>query len=153
MAVVIAADQASKTLALLLLYPFRPIKVIPSFFWLTLRHNTGAAFSIFSEHPNLLTLFNIIATGVLIWWGVHVPRKEKRLKIALGLITGGACGNLCDRFFRGGSVVDFLDLHWFNRAHWPTFNLADTAICIGVALIFLDLILQPRKSGRIARAK
>jgi signal peptidase II len=50
-------------------------------------------------------------------------------------------------------VVDFLDLHWFNRVHWPTFNLADTAICIGVGLIFLDLIFQPGKSGIDARTK
>jgi len=153
MAGVVAADQVTKTLALRLLHTLHPIKIIPSFFWLTLCYNAGAAFSLFSEHPVLLTSFNIIATGLLLWWGVRIPRKEKRLKTALGLITGGACGNLCDRFFRGGFVVDFLDLHWFNRVHWPTFNLADTAICIGVGLIFLDLIFQPGKSGIAARAK
>ena len=141
---VIVADQAVKLLATHFLDPLHPVRVIPAFFWLTLCYNTGAAFSMFRRHPSALTILNTIVTVLIVIWGIRLPRKEKRLRAALGLIAGGASGNLIDRFFRGGHVVDFLDVHWFDKAHWPVFNLADTAICIGVGLIILDFLLHKK---------
>ena len=138
-------DQITKFLALHFLDSYKPIKMIPPFFWLILRHNSGAAFSLFTEQTIVLTIFTGIASLVIIWWGIKLPPGEKMMQISLGLIAGGALGNLFDRFFRGGLVVDFLDLHWFNKIHWPTFNIADTAICIGVGLIMLDTLILRKK--------
>ena len=141
-------DQATKILALVFLKPFTPVKVIPDFFWLTLRWNTGAAFSLFQNHPWILTGVNTVVCGFIIWWGISIPQKQKLLKTGLALVAGGALGNLIDRYFRSGRVVDFFDFHWFAKAHWPTFNIADTAICIGVGLVILDSILQAIKEHK-----
>ncbi len=145
-------DQATKYLALHLLDPCKPAKILPAFFWLILRHNSGAAFSLFTGQTALLTVFTGIACALIIWWGIKIPPGEKTLQISLGLIGGGALGNLFDRFFRGGLVVDFLDLHWFNKIHWPTFNIADTAICIGVGLIMLDTLILRKKAAGVRTA-
>lgn len=142
---ILIADQLTKYLSLTYLSHQNPVKLIPSFFWLTLRYNSGAAFSLFSQYPFLLTIFTLLASVIIIVWGVTLPRKDKFMQIALGMIAGGASGNLADRLLRGGLVVDFLDLHWFGKIHWPTFNLADTAICTGVGLVLLDHILHARK--------
>jgi len=147
-AVVVIADQATKFLAVHFLHPIEPIKLIPPFFWLILRHNSGAAFSLFSDHGSILIIFTCLAAGFVIWWGISLPRQEKLLRTALGMIAGGALGNVIDRLFRDGLVVDFLDLHWMNKLHWPTFNIADTAICIGVGLIVLDSIVKMRREAQ-----
>jgi signal peptidase II len=143
---ILIADQLTKYLSLTFLSYEIPVKLIPSFFWLTLRYNTGAAFSLFSEYPYILTIFTFLACVIIIVWGATLPRKDKLMQIALGIIAGGALGNLSDRLLRGGQVVDFLDVHWFGKVHWPTFNLADTAICTGVGLVLLDHILHSRKA-------
>lgn len=143
---ILILDQITKFLALHFLHPYKPIKILPPFFWLTIRHNSGAAFSLFSEQTVVLTIFTSIACVLIIWWGIKLPPGEKILQISFGLMAGGALGNLCDRFFRGGLVVDFLDLHWFNKIHWPTFNIADTAICIGVGVIMLDTMILRKKA-------
>lgn len=140
-------DQITKFLALHFLHPYKPIKILPPFFWLTIRHNSGAAFSLFSEQTIVLTIFTGLASALIIWWGIKLPPDEKIMQISLGFIGGGALGNLFDRFFRGGLVVDFLDLHWLNKIHWPTFNIADTAICIGVGLIMLDTLILRKKAA------
>lgn len=148
---VLIADQLTKYLSLTYLSFQKPVELVPSFFWFTLRYNSGAAFSLFSEHPFLLTIFTFLASVIIIGWGVRLPRKEKFMQIALGLIAGGALGNLLDRLLRGGLVVDFIDIHWFNKIHWPTFNLADSAICTGVGLVLLDHILHLKKGKAISR--
>lgn len=142
---ILVADQFTKFLAVRFLHPFDPVKIIPPFFWFTIRHNSGAAFSLFSGHTFILTIFTTIAAGLIIWWGATLPRGEKTMQTALGLIAGGALGNLVDRFLRGGLVVDFLDVHWLDKLHWPTFNIADTAICIGVGLFVLYTLRQSKK--------
>ncbi|MBN1901693.1 signal peptidase II [Candidatus Sumerlaeota bacterium] len=146
---ILIADQITKYSALTFLSPQNPVKLIPSFFWLTLRHNSGAAFSLFSEYPFLLTIFTFLASIVIIVWGVTLPRKDKMTQIALGIIAGGALGNLVDRLFRGGFVVDFIDIHWLGKVHWPTFNLADSAICTGVGLVLLEHFMSMKKGGKL----
>lgn len=99
-------------------------------------HNTGAAFGIL---PNQTFLFVAIATAVIIGIVISYRRLMQAplaLRIALGLILGGALGNLVDRL-RYGFVVDFVDLHW-----WPVFNIADTCIVVGVFLLMSRLALQ-----------
>ena len=152
MAGVVLLDQLSKTLAVSFLGD-EIVRVIPAVFWLRLQHNPGAAFSLFDEHPGILTLINSIISVLVIWWGVKIPQKEKLQRYGIGLIAGGALGNLIDRFFRGGRVVDFLDFHWFNKAHWPTFNIADTAICFGVGFLVIDALLAMKKEKAEKKAK
>lgn len=153
MAGVVLADQATKILAIHYLETGKPVFVIQSFFWLHLVYNPGAFASIMREHPGILAIINSLALILIVWWGSQIPKKEKRLRIAMGLIAGGALGNLLDRFFRGGMVTDFFDFHWMNKAHWPVFNIADVAISVGVGLIFLDLLLQKKQQAKPVRAK
>jgi|TARA_B110000263_G_C15154304_1_gene439405 signal peptidase II len=117
-----------------------PPRIIPvtSFFDLVLVHNRGASFGIFSDAPGwasiaLIVFAILISIALAIWmWRVH----ETLLAVALALVIGGAVGNVIDRI-RFGAVVDFLDFH-VGGWHWPAFNIADSAITIGVILLILD---------------
>ena len=128
---VVAFDQLTKSWALGALRD-GPIDL----FW-TLRFrltfNSGAAFSLGTGFPWLFVVLGVLVLGAL---GVLVMRSEiaRGPAVGLGLIAGGAIGNLADRVLRGhdGAVVDFIDLQW-----WPVFNVADAAICIGVAVLLL----------------
>jgi signal peptidase II len=105
-------------------------------FNLTLVFNTGISFGI---GQNLNSAFKVIASVlvcVLIFMWVRWPLKERVARFSFALICAGALGNLIDRF-RYGAVVDFLDFY-INVYHWPAFNIADSAICIGVTLLFIQ---------------
>ena len=131
-------DQLSKWWILnLVMVPPKTIEVT-QFFNLVLVHNRGASFGIFSDAPGwasiALIVFAIIISIVLAIWMWQA--QETFLSIALALVIGGAIGNVIDRI-RYGAVVDFLDVHaggW----HWPAFNVADSAITLGVILLILD---------------
>ena len=114
---------------------------------LTLAHNTGAAFSLFADAAGWQRwFFIVVASGIsvfLVIWLWRLPLSARLLPAALMLILGGAIGNLVDRV-RLGYVVDFIDLH-YNNWHWPAFNLADSAIVIGVTLMLVESLLPPRK--------
>ncbi len=113
----------------------RSIVLIPGFLDFTYAENTGAAFSLFQEHPEVLTAVSLVIAGMIFWWYWTTPRAHRGTRIALALVLGGAVGNLIDRVVRG-SVVDFIHA-FYGRYHWPTFNVADSAICIGIALLIL----------------
>jgi signal peptidase II len=98
--------------------------------------NTGAAFSWLEGHTAMLTLVSIIISMVVIVWAWRLKPQEQGFRLSFGLILGGAIGNLIDRV-RMGHVIDFIDAHWREVYHWPTFNLADSAICVGIALLFI----------------
>ena len=111
---------------------------ITSFFNIVLIYNRGMSFGLFNGGSGLnALLFSLVAgaiVAVLIYWLSRV--ESPLLAVAIGLIIGGAIGNVIDRI-RFGAVVDFLDFHagfW----HWPAFNVADSAICVGVAVMLLD---------------
>ena len=126
------------------------ITLIPNLFELVHVRNTGAAFGIGANAETRLVpfLLNAGAIGVFIVVVVYALRTavtDRLLQIALHLILGGAIGNLIDRF-RLGYVVDFLDVYvnvGGQPHHWPAFNVADSAICIGIALLFLDMRKKP----------
>ena len=102
--------------------------------------NSGVSFSMFSNHGKLgVVVLSLVAVTVCLFLLRWMWRETNRLKIvALGLIIGGAVGNVIDRV-RYGAVLDFLDFH-FKQYHWPAFNMADTFICIGACiLIFLEI--------------
>ena len=130
---VIALDQWTKHLALAILQPYEPHKVIPGLLDWTLAFNPGAAFSFLAGADGWQRwLFTALAVGVsagLAFWLSRLPRSDWRNAAPLALIIGGALGNLVDRL-RFGHVTDFIDVYW-GSAHFPAFNLADSAICVG----------------------
>lgn len=135
---VVLLDQLSKYTAMKFLVAYQPLPVLP-FFNLTLAYNRGAAFSFLSTAGEWHWWFFVIF-GFLMSVGLTIGliRTKKPLQqVAFGLILGGALGNLIDRIVFG-SVVDFLDVY-YKTHHWPVFNLADSAICIGAFLLFVDL--------------
>jgi signal peptidase II len=142
---VFVLDQATKLLILHTLpfgafYPPQCIEVIPGFFNLVHVGNTGAAWSLFSGHSEILALVGILAL-FLLWFCRKTLQLERiQSQWAFGLIIGGIIGNIIDRF-RYGHVIDFLDFHiadWY----WPSFNIADSGITVGVALYVLFSFLQ-----------
>lgn len=146
---VIVLDQVTKFLAETLLTFHQPVPVLPSFN-LLLTYNTGAAFSFLAgaggwQRWFFLGLGLLVSVGLIVWLRRLKP-TEKRLAAALALILGGAIGNLIDRAWLG-QVIDFIQLyyqHWY----WPAFNLADSAITVGAALLVLDNLWSGRASDR-----
>jgi signal peptidase II len=120
--------------------------MIMGFFNLTYVQNKGAAFGLLSQaDPSFRVPFFVIipfiALGSIAYVFRKLPARDLKLAVALSLIISGALGNLMDRM-RLGYVVDFLDFHWQWLYHFPSFNVADSAICIGVGLVMLDLFTE-----------
>jgi signal peptidase II len=135
--VVLLLDQLSKWSALSNLKLGIPEEVLPFMNWLLL-FNPGAAFSFLAQSSGWQRWFFTIlglAASLYILWLLRKNQSDKILSFALSFILGGALGNVLDRVMYG-AVVDFIDLHYGNW-HWPAFNIADSAICIGAALIVL----------------
>ena len=153
-ALVIASDQLTKAWVLDTLAPGPEVSVIPNFFRFKYAENTGAAFSMFANHPGILTVIaSLLALGVVVW-SFLLPDNERLSRISLGLIFGGAVGNLIDRFLHS-FVVDFLEFHWNGRQIFPTFNIADSSICIGIGIFFLSsyLVLRQSRKDPVTAAK
>lgn len=129
----LVADQVTKVLAARLLASGRPRMGIGGFFDLQLTRNPGGAFGIFANSPLLFFVTTLVIVGAVLTWGI----RSGTAPVPLGLVAGGGLGNLLDRSLRApgglqGRVVDFIHFHF-----WATFNLADSAIVIGVALLIL----------------
>jgi len=147
---VIVLDQFSKGIAEGALDYGRPVEVF-SWFNLTLQYNTGAAFSFLSDAGGWQRyFFTAVAVSIslgLVAWLYVMPRDQKLLAFALALILGGALGNVWDRLVLG-HVVDFISVHYAGR-YFPAFNLADSAITLGAALMILDSVMGgDRERGR-----
>jgi signal peptidase II len=143
---VIASDTLTKWLVAQSIDLHEAIPVIPSVFQLVHVRNTGAAFGIGANAesravPLLLNAGAITVFVVVVVYAFRTAVTDRLLQVALHLILGGAIGNLLDRF-RFGYVVDFLDFY-IRDHHWPAFNIADSAICIGIGLLFLDMRRKP----------
>jgi signal peptidase II len=144
--VVLVLDLVTKHLALARLSPGRPVSVIDGFFSLTLVMTPGLAFGMRAGTPPgwrwLVALLSIGALAVLARVGLRMlPTGGRFTPLALGLIFGGAVGNLIDRA-RFGAVVDFLDFYW-RGYHWPAFNVPDASISVGVVLLALRMLAAP----------
>ncbi|MBI3736728.1 signal peptidase II, partial [Candidatus Sumerlaeota bacterium] len=123
--------------------------IIPRCLQLIYRVNTGAAFSSFTEHTWPLTIFSSIVAIGLLTWSLRLNGYEQILRWPLGLILGGAVGNLVDRY-RIQHVIDFIDAHWNDVYHFPTFNVADSAISVGMALlIWISLTASNQEQAKI----
>lgn len=149
---VLVLDQSSKSWVARTFALNESRDLVPGFFALTFVRNTGGAFSILPNQARLLALTAAVAAVAII---VSVARSRGRLPrtlgVALALPLGGALGNLTDRV-RFGSVVDFLDWH-IGTHQWPVSNIADVAICIGVALLALYFWRLPTASSTAAPVK
>lgn len=147
-AVIVILDHVTKYLASENLTLYRPVPVT-SWLNLTLAHNTGAAFSLFADASGWQRWFfivvGVLVTLVLLVWLARQPPGARLLPATLALVIGGALGNLVDRIVHG-YVVDFIDVYYAGW-HWPAFNLADSAICVGVILLLVEGFLPSRKES------
>jgi signal peptidase II len=139
---VFVADQLTKQWALARLDASHPVVVMPDLFHLVLVMNPGVAFGIFAGVPPrwrwIVTLFSLTALVLLGSLAFRIlPRGRLMARVAIGLVFGGAAGNLLDRW-QFGAVVDFIDIFW-GTYHWPAFNVADSAITVGVCLLAAEL--------------
>ncbi|MDR2350058.1 MAG: signal peptidase II [Deltaproteobacteria bacterium] len=118
---------------------------VTGFFNLVFVTNSGAAFNLFSGEGSRqglkMAILALIALVPLAWFFLEAGAADRFLLSGLGLILGGAAGNVHDRLHYG-VVVDFLDFHWGPR-HWPAFNVADIAICVGVGIVILSVLWRP----------
>ena len=152
--VIVLLDQLAKLLVVRSMRPGQNIPIVPGFFDLTFVLNPGAAFSLFATLPEWIRnpFFILISVGAAVLIVAYRSRylRENRLaSVSLALILGGAIGNLIDRL-RYGVVVDFLDAH-IHQYHWPIFNVADSAISVGVTLLLIEMLLEWRRERKGSR--
>jgi signal peptidase II len=146
-ALVVLADQVTKSYITTHYGEFEFTTVLPVLD-ITLMHNVGAAFSFLATASGWQRwVFIGLAVSVsiaIIAWLWRLPRSQRLLAAGLALVLGGAVGNVIDRI-RLGYVVDFIHFHW-DRAYFPAFNVADSAITVGAACLLLDALIEPRRS-------
>ena len=144
--VVLALDQVTKLYIDRTMDLHSSISVVENFFNITYMRNRGAAFSFLSDFSYRLPFFilvSLIAVAVILVVFRRLRPDQKFTAFCLALIFSGALGNLIDRI-RLGEVIDFLDAHWYQH-HWPAFNVADSAICMGVFFLAVDMFMEERR--------
>jgi signal peptidase II len=144
---IVLLDQATKLLIEVTLPVGQSIRLIPHHFAIVHVLNPGAAFGLFAEQSSAFRNpffigISVLAAALILSYHRRHGQAAWRPTLGLGLILGGAIGNLIDRL-RLGMVVDFLDVHYY-QYHWPAFNVADSAISVGVGLMLLDMLLSSR---------
>jgi signal peptidase II len=143
-------------------YYYRPkagaqVEVVDNYLRFHYAENTGAAFSLFADWPEkrrrgFFHIISIVAVVFILYLQMKLPkvasRKEVWIRMGLPLVFAGAIGNYADRLARG-FVVDFIQAHWQNKWFWPTFNVADMAISVGMACLILDAFLRKETKGQL----
>jgi len=124
-------------------------EIIPGYLRIIRVHNTGVAFGLFADFhsawkPYLLALMAVVAVVVIVIYSARMPSKRIMLQLALAVTMGGILGNFIDRIVHG-FVVDFIEFHIHDSFYWPTFNVADSAITVGIALLLLDTVKNPEE--------
>lgn len=146
-AVVIVLDQVTKLMVVDRFVKYERLEILP-FFNLTLAHNEGAAFSFLAGAGGwqrwFFTAIAVVVSVMLLAWLRKLPKADWWSAISISLILGGALGNLYDRVMYG-YVIDFLDFH-LQGSHFPAFNVADSAITVGAAMMILDMFRNPGKA-------
>lgn len=142
-------DQATKAWAVRRLRFGDDMPVISGFLNFAYAQNTGVAFSMLDDHGDMgrwgLSMVAIIAGVLVLYFFWRTPRSDDRILGALALLLAGIAGNVTDRL-RLGFVVDFIDVQ-FGSWHYPTFNVADMAICVGAGLLILDMFFSKKKQA------
>lgn len=132
----VLADQLTKNWFLKHYELYESRVVIPGFFNFTRTYNTGAAFSLFQGHPEVLTLVSVVVFALMVIFRQKLFAETVLEQAAFGLVAGGIIGNLTDRM-QHGHVIDFI--HWYvGEYSWPIFNIADSCICVGVGLYMIS---------------
>lgn len=144
---VLLLDHATKYLVSSGLALGENIELIPGYLRISYVLNYGVAFGLFSEpqsswKPYFLGGMAILAVMVIVIYSLRMPSERVFLQTALAVTTGGILGNFFDRILHS-SVVDFIEVHIQNRFYWPTFNIADSAITIGIAMLLIDTLRHP----------
>jgi signal peptidase II len=148
---IVVFDQATKPLVRQALALHESLTIVPGFLNLTHVRNTGAAFGILNrvdlpfKTPLLIGLAVVALVSIAIY-AMSLPQQQRLARFGLALVLGGAVGNLIDRI-RTGYVLDFVDVYWRDYHFWA-FNVADSAITVGVVMIVLDLLLEHRTQRR-----
>lgn len=143
--IIVLVDQVTKRIVMDAFSLHENVQVIPGFFALTHIRNTGGVFGLLAGEATLMrTLFflavSMSALGIIVYFYTRLTAGKPWIAAAFAMIFGGALGNLIDRL-RFGEVIDFLDFY-IGAAHWPAFNIADSAISIGAAILFLSALLK-----------
>jgi len=144
---ILAIDHLAKWAAREHLSPRLPVEIIPGYLRLSYVHNSGVAFGFFDKiesiwKPYILAAMAIVAIVVIVIYSARMPQSRKLLQLSLAITMGGILGNFADRVLRG-YVVDFIEFHIHESFYWPTFNVADSAITIGIALLLIDTVKNP----------
>ncbi len=158
------ADQASKAAIRARLEVREQVEVIPGLLSLWRRHNPGAAFGMFGDHDYRMAIFvvtTLLALGMVTWYLRMLSPASRWMGAALGMILAGALGNGTDRLFLGGEVTDFIDVYvgwegalqtWLvgrvGTSHWNTFNVADTALVVGVIMALIYVLFLERRTAQ-----
>jgi signal peptidase II len=145
---ILLLDQWTKSLIVQKLSLYQRVEVIQGFFNIIHVRNTGGAFGIFGGEKGglgsiLFVVVSLLAIGSIVYLFIKIKENEKTLALSFSLVLSGATGNLIDRL-RYGEVIDFLDFY-LSSTHWPAFNVADSAICTGIGLLALELLIRDRK--------
>jgi signal peptidase II len=143
---ILVLDHVTKWIVSLRL-PDNPIEIIPGYLRLSLVFNSGVAFGLFNDgkspwKPYVLAAMAIVALIVIFLYSKRMPLERTLLQCGLAITMGGILGNFFDRIFRG-RVVDFIEFHVHESFYWPNFNVADSAITIGITLLLIDTIFNP----------
>jgi signal peptidase II len=147
--VVLVVDQVTKLYVDRTMQLYQSIPVIDGLFSITYLRNKGAAFSFLADASWRLPFFigiSLVASVVILSVFLRLRPDQRFTALCLSLIFSGAVGNLIDRV-RLGEVIDFLDVYWRTH-HWPAFNVADSAICVGVFLLAIDMIREEQRQKR-----
>ncbi|HYK91049.1 MAG TPA: signal peptidase II [Acidobacteriota bacterium] len=123
------------------------IDIVPSYLRISYVQNSGVAFGLFADiqsawKPYILAAMAVVAVIVILIYSSRMPLNRTLLQLALAVTMGGILGNFTDRIMHG-FVVDFVEFHVHESFHWPTFNVADSAITIGIALLLIDTVKNP----------
>ncbi len=151
---VLILDQATKLYIDRTMELHGSVTVIRGFFDITYIRNKGAAFSFLADSAfrlPFLTMVSVVAIAVILIFFRKLRPDQKFTAFCLALIFSGASGNLIDRL-RLGEVIDFLSVHW-REHYWPAFNVADSAICVGVFLLAVDMFIEDRRQKRLKEGK
>ena len=144
----LALDLASKSMVFSWLEqkPGNSVSIIDGFLHLVRTVNPGAAFGIGAGYSDLLVAVSAIALVAILVGFLLSGAQPRLVHVALGLFAAGVCGNLWDRVFNDGGVRDFIDVVYWPGRHWPAFNIADSLLCIGVALLIMASFVTGQSS-------
>ena len=152
-ALILMFDHLTKWLVRTRLDPRTPIELVPSYLRFTHVENTGVAFGFFADFhapwkPYVLAAMAVLAVIVILIYSARMPSTRTLLQLALAVTAGGILGNFTDRIIHG-FVTDFIEFHVKEVFHWPTFNIADSAITIGIALLLIDTVKNPEPAEEL----